>query len=385
MKIGIDARAAKWYRGTGIGTYTHQLIDSINNIDKINNYMLFMPECCNCDIKFDNNFQIKNITQNLEGNFWNEINIPNILHSSDMELYHVPQNGIGLPHSKNCPFIITLHDVIPYKMPETVGENYLKIFLDEMPKILPICDGIITVSNYSKEDIFKTFNFPKEKIFVTYLASEDIYKPLNKSLCKDIINKTYSIQGDYILYIGGFSPRKNIIGLIEAFSKLTSFYNKDIKLVIAGKQGISYPIYKKRAEDLHIEDKIIFPGFIPIEHLPQLYNAASIFAYPSFYEGFGLPPLEAMACGTPVVTSNVTSIPEIVGDSALTVDPHNIDKISQALYNALTDNNLRKHLITKGLSKSSNLSWNNTAKSTLNAYNKILHNSSHKKNTMHFS
>lgn len=373
MKIGIDARAAKWYRGTGIGTYTHQLINSMNNIDKINKYMLFMPEGSNCNINFKNNFKIKNINQNVSGNFWDEISIPNILKNSNIELYHVPQNGIGLPKCKDCPFIITLHDVIPYKMPETVGKKYLKIFLDEIPEIISLCDGIITVSNYSKKDIVKTLNFPEEKIFVTYLAAENIYIPLNKDLCKKEISKYYSIEEDYILYIGGFSPRKNIIGLIEAFSKLLSFYKKDIKLVIAGNKGISYPIYKKRAQDLHIEDKVIFPGFIPMKHLPKLYNAASVFAYPSFYEGFGLPPLEAMACGTPVVASNITSVPEVVGDAALTVNPHDVDEIFKSLYNILTNKDLRENLRFKGIANSSKLNWNNTAKATLNAYNEILY------------
>ncbi|MCM0649704.1 glycosyltransferase family 4 protein [Clostridium swellfunianum] len=374
MKIGLDGRAAKWYRGTGIGTYTYQLISSLNNLDKVNEYMLFMPESSNCDISFSRNFQIKNITEGNKSNFWDEVNIPNILMDKDIEIYHVPQNGVGLPKDKTCPFVITLHDVIPYKMPETVGENYLRIFNEEMPHIVSKCDGIITVSEFSKQDIAKAFNFPKEKIFVTHLAAESIYRPLDKKECSNLIKSHYGIDGDYILYVGGFSPRKNIIGLIEAFSKLITKYNKDIKLVIAGKQGKSYPIYKKKAEDLGVEDSVLFPGFIAVEHLPHLYNASKFLVYPSFYEGFGLPPVEAMACGTPVITSNVTSIPEVLGDSAIFMNPNDVDGLCRSMYDVLSSEELSESLIMKGLVRSSELSWDNTAKETLIAYSKIINN-----------
>jgi len=374
MRIGIDSRAAKWYRGTGIGNYCYQLIHSFNEIDNYNDYSLFVPQNCNLDIPFKKNFHVKSIVQENQNNFWNEVNIPNTLTDKNMDIYHVPQNGIGLPSNKDCPFVITLHDVIPYKMPETVGEQYLKIFKEKLPDIIPLCDGIITVSQYSKQDIIEAFNFPSEKIYVTYLASEDIYKPYDKGLSKFIIKKNYSIEGDYILYIGGFSPRKNILGLIESFSLLLPKLSKNMKLVIAGSKGKSYDIYKKRTQELHIEDKVIFPGFISMNHIPFMYNACELFVYPSFYEGFGLPPIEAMACGVPVIASNVTSIPEILGDSTLLVNPHDVNDLCEKMYTVLIDNTIRQSLITKGLKKASTLTWEHTAKETLNAYGNILLN-----------
>ena len=258
MKIGIDGRAAKWYRGTGIGTYAYQLISSLNNIDKLNDYLLFMPESSNLDISFNKNFNIRNITERNQSNFWDEVNIPNILVDKDVELYHVPQNGVGLPKEKNCPFIITLHYVIPIKMPETVGENYLRVFNKEMPQIISNCDVIITVSHYSKEDISKTFNFPLDKIFVTHLAAENIYLPMDKKQCKSILQNRYAINSDFILYVGGFSPRKNILGLIEAYSNLSSKLRETFKLVITGRKGPSYDKYKNRAEELHVSNSVIF-------------------------------------------------------------------------------------------------------------------------------
>lgn len=371
MKIGIDARAAKLYRGTGIGTYTFDLINSLNKIDNQNDYILFMPNCENLDIKFSQNFKICNANEGCFGNFWSKVNVPNPLNENDMKLYHVPQNGVGLPLEKKCPFIITLHDVIPLRMPNTVSDKYLHIFNEELPNILKLCDGIITVSNFSKKDISKAFNFPQDKIHVTYLAAEEIYKPLDKNLSSSIIKKFYGLSGDFILYVGGFSPRKNIVGVLYAFSKLLSKSSKDLKLVIAGKKGMSFEKYKSITEKLKIENNVIYPGFIPLEHMPYLYNSAKLFVYLSFYEGFGLPPIEAMASGIPVIASNVTSLPEILNDCALLVNPYNEDDICEALYRGMYDEALRQDMINKGLLLTSKLRWENTAKETLKIYKSI--------------
>ncbi|MEY7999345.1 glycosyltransferase family 4 protein [Clostridium sp. Mt-5] len=372
MKIGIDGRAAKLYRGTGIGTYTYQLINCLNNIDNINSYLLFMPKSFRNDICLKKNFTLNTISPQNKTSFWEEINIPNKIKYNKIELYHVPQNGVGLPMDKDCKFVITLHDVIPYKMPGTVSSRYLKIFSEYIPEIIPKCDGIITVSDFSKKDIMKAFNFPEDKIYVTHLASEEIYKPLDKNISKYIAKRYYSITGDYILYVGGFSPRKNILGLIESFNRLISLYKKPIKLVIAGTKGKSYSTYKERTETLNISDKVIFPGFISMEHLPFIYNAAKLFVYPSFYEGFGLPPIEAMACGIPVITSDTTSLPEVVGDGALLIDPEDQNKLCEAMLNVLSDDNLKKKLISSGIQRISQLSWKKTANDTITIYNKII-------------
>lgn len=372
MKIGIDARAAKWYRGTGIGTYTYELIDNINKIDSLNDYLIFLPDTNSFDIKLTSNFKLRNINVNAKNNFWDEVNIPNILKDSEVELYHVPQNGVGLPMDKKCKFVITLHDIIPYKMPETVSSRYLKIFTEELPRIIPLCDGIITVSNFSKDDIAKAFNFPKDKIFVTYLSAEDIYKPIDKLKSKKIIEKEYGISGDFILYVGGFSPRKNIAGIIKAFEHIRNRIDKNLKLVIAGKKGISYQNYISLTEKLNLTSSVIFPGFIALPDMPYLYNSAKLLVYPSLYEGFGLPPLEAMACGTPVIVSNSTSLSEIFSKSAIMVNPYNIDTLGEAIYECLENNILRRQLISRGFNLCKNLTWKNTALSTINAYKSIL-------------
>ncbi|WP_426348874.1 glycosyltransferase family 4 protein [Alloiococcus sp. CFN-8] len=371
MNIGIDGRAAYWYRGTGIGTYTYQLLKGLNEIDYLNNYSILSPMDAQDIIAYKPNFNLLKIAKEPKAEFWDSVSTLSASNFKLPELYHVPQNGVGLPLNISSKKIITLHDIIPIRMPETVGEKYLRIFQEEMSSIIESCDGIVTVSNFSKKDISKEFNYPMDKIFVTHLAAEEIYRPINKDYCKKILRETYSIDSPFILYVGGFSPRKNILGLIEAYSKLVAKKGKEIKLVIVGKKGKSFEMYKERAQELALSDSVIFPGFIPLEHMPIFYNCALFLVYPSHYEGFGLPPLEAMACGTPVIASNTTSIPEILEESAVLINPQDIDTLGEAIYSLSEDKKYRSTLIEMGLKRAATFSWYKTATNTLKAYNSI--------------
>lgn len=371
MNIGIDARAARWYRGTGIGTYTYQLIYNINLMDKINRYLLFLPDENVSDLNPGDNIDFRTIAEDKKENFWEEIDIPNILNDTGIDAYLVPQNGIGLPREKKCPFIITLHDVIPYRMPDTVGPQYMQIYSREIPEIIPMTDAIITVSDYSKKDIARSLNYPIDRIFVTHLAAEDIYFPQNKSLCREFVSKKYGINNKFILYVGGFSPRKNIKGLIQAFSLIKHKLKEPFNLVILGKKGRSYYDYRDTAYELGLKDDVIFTGYVPVEELPLFYNAAHIFCYPSFYEGFGLPPLEAMACGTPTIASNITSIPEVLGDDAVYINPQDVHDISDKLLSLIEDEALRLQISFKGLRRSSMYSWKRTAVETIQVLTKL--------------
>jgi glycosyltransferase involved in cell wall biosynthesis len=371
MKIGIDARAARWYRGTGIGTYTYQLVYNLNLIDSKNPYLLFWPEENYSDIHPGDNFSFKLINEQKKDNFWDEVDIPNILTDTGIEVYHVPQNGIGLPDKKSCPFTITLHDVIPYKLPETVGPNYLKIFLEKIPRIVKAADAIITVSEYSKRDIAETLGIPLPNIYVTHLSAENIYYPMDRNTAKHLLLRKYEINYDFILYLGGFSPRKNIKGLIEAYYKIYKKLSSPQKLLIVGKHGKSYDDYRELVSKLGMDENILFTGFIPVNDLPLFYNGASLFVYPSFYEGFGLPPLEAMACATPTITSNVTSIPEIVDGCAMTINPYDTDELAEAMHIVLEDKKLWEHYSYIGFKKSREYSWKQTAKETLDVLLKV--------------
>ena len=370
MKIAIDARGATLYEGTGIGTYTNNLLSELLSLSSSNEYTLF---CCE---KFNNKFDSQNsniiYSSGRHGGFYENCYIPKKLKDLDVKLYHIPQNGIGFDFDSDIPTIVTIHDLIPYLMPETVGKGYLERFLRDMPRIIRNASGILTVSEYSKKDILKYFSFyPEEKIFVTPLAANSNYKPLHKLKCKAFINKKYNFDSSYILYLGGFSARKNVFGLINSFGNIYKYLNNEYKLLIGGSLKDEGEKLFKFVKDKGLQDKIIFCGFVEDNILPIIYNGCDTFVYPSYYEGFGLPPLEAMSCGVPVITSNISSIPEVTSDNALLIDPYDDDDLSDKLACLLNDDNLRLSLSKKGYERSLNFSWNKTALNTLNAYEKI--------------
>ncbi len=371
MRIAIDARGINWYKGTGIGTYTDNVVKNLLELYKDNYYRLYWSEEVHDCYKRDNVDII--LTAKKHPKFFEQNYFYSDLERESMDIYHVPQNGIGLNTDIHCKKVITVHDLIPYIMPETVGKGYLLKFLREVPNIIQNVDGIITVSEYSKRDILRFFPIDPNKIFVTPLAADSIYRPLDKDYCKNLLKSKYSLEKPFILYIGGFSARKNVKALINSFIKIISNTNEDYNLVIAGaKKDLGEYL---SSEYSYLASKIIFTGFIPQEELPVFYNACEVFVYPSLYEGFGLPPLEAMSCGAPVITSNVTSIPEVVENSGLLINPYSEDELTQSLEKLLNDESLRKNLSESGLKQASKFSWKITAEKTFEAYEQICLNS----------
>jgi glycosyltransferase involved in cell wall biosynthesis len=267
--------------------------------------------------------------------------------------------------------VATVHDLIPYIYPETSSAGYLKVFLKEMPRIMEQADMIITVSEYSKKDIQRYFNLPDEKIAVIYEAPESIYQPIEKSVAKEFVSQEYGINNRYVLYIGGLSQRKNIKNLILAFWNIQKDIPEDYKLVIVGKRERSFKKLNELIATLNLEDKIIFTDFVKVPCMPYLYSAADLFVYPSLYEGFGLPPLEAMACGTPVITSNLTSIPEVTNNAALLINPNDHISLASAIEKVLNHPEQQEQMSIDGLKQASKFSWESCARETLGVYEKL--------------
>lgn len=369
MKIGIDGRAAKWYRGSGIGTYTYQLLNYIKKLDKENEYLIIWPDKSETEFVSAENININLLPQQID-KFWEEIMIKEIIIKNDIDIYHVPQNGIGIPLSKKCSYIITLHDIIPFRLPETVGPGYLKIFRENVPKIMKIVDAVITVSEFSKKDICEYFDYDPSKVFVTHLAPEDIYKPLPRYEVEKVLKQNFNIDFPYILYVGGFSPRKNLTRLIKAYSTIKEKID-DIHLVIPGKFSRSFEEIKNLVVELGLCNWVHFVSYVEVELMPYLYNGAILFVYPSLYEGFGLPPLEAMACKIPTIASNITSLPEILKDAAVFVDPYSEEDIAEKILFVLENEKFRKELSEKGYNLAKSYSWEKTIKATIAIYQQI--------------
>ena len=370
MKIGIDSRSINLHSGSGIGTYTTNLVSNLINNESIDFKLIWTGEKKSSFIK--NNTKLFN-TSGRHGGFYENYYIPNLMKSEKVDLYHIPQNGIGFPFDWDLNVVVTIHDLIPYIMPETVGKGYLNRFLREMPNIISSSRGIITVSEYSKKDILRFFpSFPADHIYVTPLATNDYFKPMPKNESRNYIKENYKINEPFLLYIGGFSSRKNVKNLIMSFNDIEKDFKVPHKLLLCGSLKDEGLALRDLVLSLGLQDKVLFTGYIPDTLLPIFYSAADAFIYPSLYEGFGLPPLEAMSCKTPVITSNLTSIPEVTGNNAILINPSDQNELSEAIRKLVNDDALKDELSEKGYKRSLQFSWKQTSENTINAYNDII-------------
>lgn len=368
MRIGIITDFIAVNQG-GIGAYTHNLASSLNKIDKENKYYLIYHTPVNIDI-YKNNEKILVKSFSLpkgSGLIWRFISAPlKLKFIKELDLVHDPY-GIG-PLSFKMPFkkVITIHDLTPILFSNTFNSTTVLLHKLLLPRTLRTADKIITDSNSTKKDLINYFKIPEGKIRVILLAADEKFKPLNNKEIREAKQK-YSLNFPFILYVGTLEPRKNIPSLIKAFYKLKK-KNLQYKLVIAGKKGWKYKEIFETIDKLNLQNDVVFTGYVSDEGLPALYNAADLFVYPSIYEGFGLPPLEAMACGTPVITSNTSSLPEVVGDAGIMVDPYDVDGLADAMHEVLADGGLRANMIKKGLERAKMFSWEQCAKETLEVY-----------------
>ncbi|MFZ2499808.1 glycosyltransferase family 4 protein [Methanosarcina sp.] len=262
--------------------------------------------------------------------------------------------------------IVTCFDLIPWVYDnEQLPTSKLKI------KGLKKAERIITISEYSKKDIIKHLGYPENKISIVYPAVDhDIYYVKRD---REIIKKLGILDTHkVILYVGSEQPRKNVPFLLEAISQLKKRI-PEIKLLKIGNSQVPGAREKllELIETLGLQEEVIFVGYVSENDITKYYNAADLFVYPSLYEGFGMPPLEAMACGTPVVTSNVTSLPEVVADAAITIDPHEVNAFVEAMYNVLTDEKLRENMIDKGLKRAQLFNWERSAEEMHRVYKQL--------------
>ena len=366
MKIGLIIAFVD-VENAGYWSYAYNLFKNIMKLDKKNEYYLIDSIKRNLDLNAIN-YVVYPIPIVRFGRFtWPNFILPFKVKSQSFDIVHTPHQ-FGSLLKTSYKDIITIHDLTPIRFPNTqipLTVVHYKYFL---PLLLKRSDIVISVSEYSKKEISKYYKIPDSKIKVTYNGIDhDMYKPSRNY--NEILNK-YNINYQFILYVGTLEPRKNIPTLIKAFYKLRK-KGTHHKLLIAGSKGWKYEDIFETVKNLNLEKEVIFTDYIPNEDLPALYNAADLFVYPSFYEGFGLPPLEAMACGTPVITSNTSSLPEVVGDAGIMIDPYDVDGFANAMFEVLTNDGLRDDMSEKGLERANMFSWEKTAKETLKVYEEV--------------
>ena len=370
-KIGIDARMYG-YAQTGIGNYIRHLLKYIFELDKENNYVIFLlPE------EYDNfelpNERIRKIKVSAKWYGWKEqLLFPIELYKENLDLMHFTHFNSPVLYFKKS--IVTIHDVTPYFFPGHKMKSVIRkigfrtVFFSSVKK----ASKVIAVSENTKIDIVKHFKIKKNKIDVIYEGADSQFKVINNNQKITEIKKKYNITKPFIFYTGVWRNHKNLVGLVKAFGILKNKYKLNYQLVLGGKEDPYYPEVRKTWEKLGLKKEIIRTGFIKQEELPLFYNAAKLFIIPSFYEGFGLIGLEAMACGTPVVSSNKTSLPEVLGDAAIYFNPNNPEEMAEKMKLVLTDKKLYNELREKGFKQIRKYSWKRMGKETMMIYEKIL-------------
>jgi len=375
MNIGIDIRVLARGSRTGVEEYAINLLDHLLRLEEKVNYKLFYNAYQKVELNYDwlslNNVQLKdfripNRLFFILARYFNQPKMDKLLKGAD--IYFNPHFFIA-PVSLRCKKIITFHDLSFEHYPEFFSwrKRAWHKFLMNTKQEAKQADKIIAVSESTKQDLINIYGIEKEKIEVIYSGVGEQFKNISsKSVLKNISLK-YGLPEKFILFFGTIEPRKNIIGLIKAFEilKQNQSIPSELKLVIAGTKGWLYQDIFKTAQESKYKKDIIFTGFIEEEDKPCLYNLAELFVFPSFFEGFGFPPLEAMACEVPTIVSGNSSLPEVVGQGALIIDPFNIDEIAWAMETGLNNMDLRKRLIKKGLEQAKKFSWEKCAQKTL--------------------
>ena len=369
MRIAIDVRKLNDF---GIGTYIRNLIRHLPRIDPGNEYFaLCRPEDEAAIISLSSSSRPV-LVGSPNYSVSEHVSIPAKLRQLGVDLYHAPH--YVLPFFMPCPSVVTIHDVIhllfPQYLPSRIAVHYARFMIRRALEKAAI---VLTVSDSSKRDLLTFFDVNPEKIRVIpngipvsiteHLPDEELEK----------LKERFLISGRTILFVGNIKPHKNLERLIAAFAKVRENPEyADLHLFVVGNEISRYPSLRRAVERHQVRGAVRFFGFVPELTLVALYRLADVFVFPSLYEGFGLPPLEAMANGTPVVTSNISSLPEVVGDAALTVDPYNIDEIANAIHQILDDPELRSRLIAKGHKRAALYSWERSVVQVHQAYQQVL-------------
>ncbi len=364
MKIGIDVSITN-INQAGTATYAHNLVNALREAEAEDKFHLFAIKQTYDMVKQ------KTLQDRIDTLYrdivWAHGILPWQARQAKIDLLHIPANVT--PIFSPCPTIITIHDMIAYKFPHYVTPWFRNYFRAALPLTAKKASIILTNSAHSKRDIIEILGVSPNKVVVTYLAASPDFQCLSKNKVKETIRK-YNLS-NFILTVSTLEPRKNMKGLLQAFALLRE-KGFPHQLIHVGPKGWYFNDILAQVPQLGLQDSVRFLGHIPRDDLVALYNAASVFVYPSFYEGFGLPVLEAMACGCPVVTSKCSSLPEIVEQAGIMVDPYDVNQLAEAIQNVLEDLSLAQALCQRGLSRSNAFTWQRCAHQTLDVYHQVL-------------
>jgi glycosyltransferase involved in cell wall biosynthesis len=368
MRIAIDARKLHDF---GIGTYLRNLVAQLRRQDGEDAYSLI---CRPGDAEFVRSLgpQFTPVVERA-GNYsvLEQITVPWALRRTKVDLFHAPHYVVS-PLTA-CPTVVTIHDCIHLRFPQYLPNRRAYAYARVMMMMAARrARRILTVSHASKDDILRYLKVPAAKIEVIYNALDErlATPPADEAVTR--VRERFQLRAPFILYAGNINPHKNIDRLIEAFAILRKRHDGELKLLLIGDDISKYPNLRRLVHRFQLHQHVRFLGFVPDATLAVLYRLAAAFVFPSLYEGFGLPPLEAMASGTPVITSNVSSLPEVVGDAALLIDPMNPTEIADAMWRVLQDPALRSDLIRRGCARVKAFSWERSVARTREVYAEVI-------------
>ena len=367
MRVAIDARKLHDF---GIGTYTRNLLRQLVRLDGQTEYLLL---CHEPDLavgaELGPNFRTV-LEASPNYSIREQIHVPWVLHREKPDVFHAPH--YVLPPAIRTRAVVTIHDCIhlmfPQYLPNRAAYAYAKA---SMWSAVRRSHRILTVSESSKRDIIHFFDVPAAKIVVAYNGIDERFGavPAEPDIAR--VRERYQLNHRFVLYVGNIKPHKNLVRLIEAFAALRGRMFEDLKLLIIGDEISKLPALRLAVHKHKLHKHVRFLGYLPDETLAILYRLAAVFVFPSLYEGFGLPPLEAMASGTPVVTSNVSSMPEVTGDAAILIDPYNVESIAAGIERVLNDPALSDALRAKGIARAREFSWERSVARTREVYQEV--------------
>jgi glycosyltransferase involved in cell wall biosynthesis len=368
MRIAIDARKLHDF---GIGTYIRNVLQGLARIDHDTEYVILCrPQDVDLVTALGPNFRAVPETAR-PYSLAEQVHVPLALVRERAHLLHEPH--YVLPVATRCHSVVTIHDCIHLMFPQYLPGRLAHLYARaSMWRAAKHADRIMTVSEASKRDILRFFDVPPEKVTVIYNAIDERFLAPADEERMELVRQRYQLDYPFVLYAGNVKPHKNLERLLDAFARVRAAGLDDLRLVIIGDELSRYPPLRQAVHRHRLEKYVRFFGFQPYETLAAFYRLARVFAFPSLYEGFGLPPLEAMACGTPVVTSNVSSLPEVAGGAALLVDPHDTESIADGLLRAVTDTELRAQLTEKGRARARQFSWAQSVEAIRRIYFEVL-------------
>jgi glycosyltransferase involved in cell wall biosynthesis len=368
VRIAIDARKLHDY---GIGTYVRNLVGELARQDDDTEYVIL---CRGDDCEY-----VRSLGPRFEalveraGNYSvrEQMSVPLALSRARVDLFHAPHYVVS-PLTR-CRYVVTIHDCIHLRFPQYLPNRVAHLYARTMMRMAARrAERILTVSQASKDDILHYLGVPAGKVEVIYNALDErlAMTPTETDVAR--VRERYLLTSPFILYAGNIKPHKNVDRLIEAYSILRRRGVDGVKLLIIGDEISKYPNMRRLVHRFQLHQHVRFLGFVPDAMLAVLYRLAGVFVFPSLYEGFGLPPLEAMAAGTPVITSNVSSLPEVVGDAAVLIDPMDAGAIADAMVRVLNDDALRKTLICRGRERVKSFSWERSVARVREVYGEIV-------------